>query len=139
MINLIIGKKGAGKTKKLIELSNQLTEKSDGNVVFISNEKNINFNLSHKVRLIGIDEYGVSNFCGLYGFICGICAGNYDVTDILVDSIFALDNVDNDKLISFIEKLNSICDKNHIKLTLGLSLEKPNLPNTVLDLAKIII
>lgn len=137
MINLIIGKKGSGKTKKLIELSNHMTEKSNGNVVLISNEKNINFNLSHKVRLISIDEYCVSNFCGLYGFICGICAGNYDVTDILVDSIFALDNVDNSELISFVENLNSICDKNHIKLTLGLSLEKSDLPCDILNLAEI--
>lgn len=134
MINLIIGKKGSGKTKKLVELSNQLTAKTTGNVVVISNEKKLTFDLSHKVRLISTDEYGISDFCGLYGFICGICAGNYDVTDILVDSIYAIDDIDKNDLISFIEKLNSICDKNNINLTLGLSLEKADLPNEILNL-----
>lgn len=137
MINLIIGKKGSGKTKKLVELSNQLTAKTTGNVVVISNEKKLTFDLSHKVRLISTDEYCISDFCGLYGFICGICAGNYDVTDILVDSIFAIDDVDKNDLISFIEKLNSICDKNDTNLTLGLSVEKSDLPSEILNLVEI--
>lgn len=136
MINLIIGKKGSGKTKKLVELSNQLTAKTTGNIVVISNEKKLTFDLSHKVRLISTGEYSISDFCGLYGFICGICAGNYDVTDILVDSIYAIDDIDKNDLISFIEKLNSICDKNNINLTLGLSLEKADLPSELLDLIK---
>ena len=137
MINLIIGKKGSGKTKKLIELSNQLTAKSDGNVVLVSNEKKLTFDLSHKVRLISVNEYGISNFCGLYGFVCGICAGNYDVTDIFVDSIFVLDKTDNDDLESFIERLSLVCERNGIKLTLGLSLEKSDLSSKILDLAEV--
>lgn len=137
MINLIIGKNGSGKTKKLVELSNQQVEKSSGNVVVIGRDRKLTFDLSHKTRLINIDGYNITNFCELYGFICGICAGNYDVTDVLVDTVFNFDEYVKTELINFIEKLNLICDKSNIKLTLALSLEKSDVPDEIMSLIKV--
>lgn len=134
MINLIIGEKGSGKTKKLVDFSNQLISKSIGDVVFIANGKNLNFDLPHKVRLINIDNYNISDFSELYGFICGICAGNYDLTDILIDSIY--EDISDD-LNYIIKRFNYICKKFNVNLMMCLPIQKSALSQEVLDVVEI--
>lgn len=82
MVTLLIGKKGTGKTKKLISLANEAVATSAGNVVVIEKGAKLTFDVTHKARLIDTDQYEVQGYDVLYGFVCGICAGNYDVTDI---------------------------------------------------------
>ena len=86
MITLLTGKKGSGKTKKLIEMANEAVKNSNGNVVVVEKGLKLTYDISHAARLIDIDSYDVQGGKGLYGFLAGICAGNYDVTDIFVDS-----------------------------------------------------
>ena len=86
MITLLTGKKGSGKTKKHLDKANAAVEKSDGNVVVVEKGLKLTYDISHSARLIDIDSYDVKGGKGLYGFLAGICAGNYDVTDIFVDS-----------------------------------------------------
>ena len=86
MITLILGKKGSGKTKRLIDMCNAATAESKGNVVFIEKDSTLTYDISHKARLAVADEYGIRGFDSFYGFIAGMCAGNYDITDIFVDS-----------------------------------------------------
>ena len=86
MITLLIGKKGSGKTKKLIENANNAVAKSSGNVVVIEKGLKLTYDISHKARLIDTDAYAINGADAMFGFISGICAGNYDVTDIFVDS-----------------------------------------------------
>ncbi len=85
MIKLIIGNKGHGKTKKLIDLVNSCVENSDGNVVCVEKEPKLTYDVSSKARLLETDTYRINGHKAFYGFLAGICAGNYDVTDILVD------------------------------------------------------
>ena len=86
MITLILGKKGSGKTKKLMDLCNTAVEQSKGNVVFIEKDNTLTYDLSHKARLVAAEDYAIRCYGCLYGFIAGMCAGNYDITDIFVDS-----------------------------------------------------
>ena len=90
MVTLLIGIKGSGKTKKLISLANEAVTKSTGNVVVIEKGAKLTYDVTHKARLIDTDQYHVSGYDVLFGFISGICAGNYDVTDIFVDSTFKI-------------------------------------------------
>ena len=90
MIKLIIGNKGAGKTKKLIDLVNSCVENSDGNIVCIENEPKLTYDVSSKARLLETDTYSIRGHKAFYGFLAGICAGNYDVTDILIDATFQI-------------------------------------------------
>ena len=82
MISMIIGNKGSGKTKRLVELVNAAVDASKGNVVCIEKGLKLTYDLTHKARLVDTDEYNISGFDTLYGFISGMCAGNYDITDI---------------------------------------------------------
>ena len=72
MITLIIGNKGSGKTKRLIQLANEAVEKSNGNVVVIEKGAKLTYDVSHKARLIDIEQYNVSGFDAFYGFLSGI-------------------------------------------------------------------
>ena len=99
MITLITGKKGSGKTKKLIEQANNAISNSKGNVVFIEKGNQLTYDIGHEVRLIDIDSYKIGGFNAFYGFIAGICAGNYDVTDVLIDSTLKIGGNDRPFLL----------------------------------------
>ena len=86
MIKLIVGTKGTGKTKTLIDMARKAAEESKGNVVCVEKGDKLAHELPNAVRLVNSEEYDIRGFANLYGFLAGICAGNYDVTDILVDS-----------------------------------------------------
>ena len=86
MLKLIIGLKGSGKTKQLIELANKAVEVSPGNVVCVEKSNKLTFDVHHKVRLIDTETYGVAGADQLYGLVCGILATNYDVKDLFIDS-----------------------------------------------------
>lgn len=128
MINLILGNKGSGKTKRLIDLCNEATEKSNGNVVFIEKNDSSSYNLTHKTRLVAADEYGVRGYDVFYGFIAGMCAGNYDITDIFVDSTLKIGGGDMEELADFIEKLSALSDKAGTNIVLTVSTDKSAIP-----------
>ena len=130
MITLILGKKGSGKTKRLIDMCNAATAESKGNVVFIEKDSTLTYDISHKARLAVADEYGIKGFDSFYGFIAGMCAGNYDITDILVDSTLKIE-----KLASFIEKLKDLSDKTETNLVLSVSADKADIPARIAELA----
>ena len=132
MITLIIGKKGSGKTKRLLEMCAAATKSSDGNVVFLEKDNTLTYNLEHKTRLVALDEYGINSYATLYGFIAGMCAGNYDITDIFVDSTLKIGGDDLEELANFVEKLAKL-DAN---ITLSVSADKADIPARLADLAQ---
>jgi len=128
MVTLLIGKKGSGKTKRLIQEANAAVEASKGCVVVIEKGAKLTYDLTHKARLIDTDAYAIKGYDTLYGFISGICAGNYDVTDIFVDSTFKIAGNNNDELIAFVNKLNVLADEANTAITLLVSSSKSDLP-----------
>lgn len=128
MVTLIIGKKGSGKTKKLIQLANEAVAKSSGNVVVIDKGAKLTYDVTHKARLIDTDVYGIKGYEMLYGFISGICAGNYDVTDIFVDSTFKIANEGVNGIESFVAKLNELEKESEASITLLVSSAEAELP-----------
>lgn len=133
MITLILGKKGSGKTKRLIEMCNDATEKSMGNVVFIEKDSTLTFDLNHKTRLAVAEEYGIDSFDGLYGYIAGMCAGNYDITNIFVDSTLKIGGADMDAFAAFIVKMSQLGQKTDAKMVFSVSADKAEIPDTVFD------
>lgn len=131
MITLIVGRKGSGKTKKLIESANQAVESSNGNVVVIEKGLKLTYDISHKARLIDSDEYGIQGPDALCGFISGICAGNYDVTDIYVDSTLKIIGQDMKVFAAFAEKMNKLSALANTKITLLVSADASDLPEEI--------
>lgn len=131
MVTLLIGIKGSGKTKKLISLANEAVTKSMGNVVVIEKGAKLTYDVTHKARLIDTDQYHVSGYDVLFGFISGICAGNYDVTDIFVDSTFKICSDNMDDLKEFVSKIKALAVNSETNVTLLISAAKENLPEGI--------
>ncbi|MBQ2687774.1 MAG: hypothetical protein IJF52_04020 [Clostridia bacterium] len=128
MVTLIIGKKGTGKTKKLIALANETAAASTGNVVVIEKGAKLTYDITHKARLIDTDAYAISGYDMMFGFLSGICAGNFDVSDILVDSTFKICPEAVDGLEEFVVKLNKLAEASETKFTLLISAAEADLP-----------
>ena len=123
MIKLIIGGKGSGKTKTLIDLVNTAAVSTKGSVVCIEKGDKLNLDIIHKARLIDTDYYAVRDAGTLYGFVAGILASNSDITDIFVDS--ALKIIGND-VVAFeqmLSKLNKICADVNLVMTASIAVE----------------
>lgn len=134
MINVFIGKKGSGKTKKLIDYANKAVETSNGNVVVIEKGLKLTYDISHSARLIDSDAYGIKGLDALEGFLCGICAGNYDVTDILLDSTLKIIGQDMAALTDLITKAKKLSEEANVTFTLSISADESEIPAEVLAL-----
>jgi len=128
MITLILGKKGTGKTKRLLDMCAKTTEASNGCVVFIEKDSTLTFDLSHKTRLAVAEEYGIAGFDALYGYIAGMCAGNYDITDVFVDSTLKIAGNDMEALANFVEKLSVMADKSTVNIVMSISADPADVP-----------
>lgn len=128
MVTLIIGKKGTGKTKKLISMANDTAAASSGNVVVIEKGSKLTYDITHKARLIDSDQYAISGYDMLFGFLSGICAGNYDVTDILVDSTFKICPTAIEGLEEFVVNINKLAENANTNITFLISAAEADLP-----------
>lgn len=131
MINLILGHKGSGKTKKLIELVNAAVEKSNGNVVCIEKERLLTYDVNYRARLVETDHYGVSGYDAFYGFLCGIVAGDHDITDILIDATLRIGGRDYNELADFLEKVANLSKLSEKDFTFTVSADAEELPEKV--------
>ena len=131
MVTLLIGKKGTGKTKKLISLANEAVAASSGNVVVIEKGAKLTYDVTHKARLIDRDQYSISGYNMLYGFISGICAGNYDVTDILVDSTFKICKDGISGLEAFTKELQDLSETTSTNIVLLISADEADIPDSI--------
>ena len=131
MVTLRIGKKGTGKTKKLIARANEAVAASSGNVVVIEKGAKLTYDVTHKARLIDTDQYAIDGYDMLYGFIGGICAGNYDVTDILVDSTFKICKEGIDGLEAFTKKLQNLSETCSVNIVLLISADEADIPDSI--------
>lgn len=122
MINVIIGEKGTGKTAKLIDAVHSAEQAATGSVVFINKGKRHVLDLSHKVRLVDTEEYGVATYDEFFGFVCGILSQNYDIAHIFIDSITKIVNDDMIALEKFLDKICVVADKNNAEIQIILSM-----------------
>lgn len=137
MVKLLIGKKGTGKTKALIDRVNAASNVAKGDVVFISNNTSSTmFDVSRNVRMTDTSDFEIINYSEFEGFICGIISGNYDITNIFVDGLFKIVKSDNlDGLESFLARLEKISAKFDISFVLSLSIDVDDAPEYVKSLA----
>jgi len=90
MVKVIAGRKGSGKTKQLINLVNEAAKDDSGSIVCLEMGRNLIYDISHAVRLIDCTQENIAGTDGLQGFICGLHAGNYDITHIFFDGLYKL-------------------------------------------------
>ena len=134
MIKIIIGKKGSGKTKKLVDLVNAATNESLGNVVCIEKGDTLTYSVTHKARLIDADSYKIAGYGEYFGMLAGIKAGNNDITHIFGDATLKIGGRDYDELVAFFERLSAIED---VEFLFTVSADREELPKKLFDIAEV--
>lgn len=122
MVRLIMSGSGEGKTKQLIELMENAAEHEVGCMVCIEPKRNMSFNIRHQTRLVDASEFAVSSFESLRGFVCGLYAGNYDISHIFIDDLCKVAHSSNEREIGeFLNWLDAFSAPLNLKVTITLS------------------
>lgn len=129
MVKLIMGSKGSGKTKKLVDLVVAAVNQENGDVVVIEKERKLTFDIPYQARLIDASSYDIGTYEFLKGLLCGIHSANYDITHIFIDNFFKLVNDSSEKsLIAFVEWLKVFAERESIDFVLSLSSDADTAP-----------
>ena len=134
MLKLIVGTKGSGKTKTMIDMIDKAVKTTSGNIVVIEKCMKLTTEINNSARLVDVDEYGVAGADMLYGFVAGVLAGNYDITELFLDGILRITDHDMAaaaKVLNAIDKITS-----NIEVVVTVSADAADLPE---DLKKFVI
>ncbi|MBQ5973954.1 MAG: hypothetical protein IJL69_07105 [Oscillospiraceae bacterium] len=132
MIKCIVGLKGHGKTKQLIEMVNEAVENAHGSVICIEKSPKLTYDISHKCRLIDTVDYRITSFQSFYGFLCGLYAQNYDITSVFIDSLYKIvENTDPVVAVEFFENLEALSRTTGVNFVITISAEPDTLPEGV--------
>ena len=131
MLKLIIGVKGTGKTKTLISMVNEASEKTEGTVVCIEKGVGLRFDVKYTARLINTNDYLIFDAEALYGFVAGILASNHDVTDLFIDSSLKICNDNYADYDKFLDEVAAISDKIGINIVTTASMPADKASDTV--------
>lgn len=131
MLKIFAGLKGSGKTKNLIEMVNTAQEKTKGNVVCIEYGTKLIHEINNATRLINIATYEVDDWKKLYGFVCGILASNYDLTDLFIDSALKICKDDLAGFEEFARKVTPLLESQNVSFTMTASVEVDKIPESL--------
>ena len=131
MMKIIIGVKGTGKTKTLIEMINSALETSKGSVVCIEKGDNLKLTLNYNCRLINSDEYMINDAQSLYGFIAGVLASNYDVTDLFVDNSLKICNGNVAAFDVLLNEIDALLAKHDVNVFMTASIPVEEATDTI--------
>ena len=131
MVQFIVGKKGKGKTKHLLDKVNTEIKDAEGNVVYLDKSRKHMFELNNKIRLIDVPDYLVSNSDEFIGFICGIISQDHDLQDMYLDSFLQIACLKDKEIGDTIDKLETISTKFHVNFVLSISVDESELPENL--------
>ena len=121
MIQVIMGLKGSGKTKKLLASINETVANAQGDVVCIEYGKKLTYDLTYRVRLVDSKEYGIKNLDMLKGFLSGLHAGNFDITNVYIDNLYKTIGADRAVGEEFIIWCAAFAEANNMNVTVTVS------------------
>lgn len=128
MVELIVGKKGKGKTKVLLDKVNGAIKNANGSIVYLDKSTKHMYELNNKIRLIDVSGYPIKNCDEFVGFICGIISQDHDLEQIYLDSFLAVAKLEGLDVTSTLEQLKDIGKKFGITFVVSISLDKEDLP-----------
>ena len=129
MIKLIVGPTGAGKTKTMIDMINAAVKTTEGNIVVIEKSMKLTTDINHAARLLDVDEYGIQGADMLYGFVAGVLAGNYDITELFLDGLLKIVDHDMDAAAALLARLDAITKD--VEVIVTVSSAEDALPDSI--------
>ena len=137
MVQLIVGKKGKGKTKQLLDKVNSEVKDISGSIVYLDKSTKHMYELNNKVRLIDVSRYMIENADEFLGFVCGIISQDHDLEQMYFDSFLKIAVLEGKDISAVIEKLDKMSDFIQVDFILSVSMDESELPEAVKD--KIIV
>lgn len=131
MIQVIAGKKGSGKTKRILDMANLATKDSKHDIVFIDDDNRYMFDLRHEVRFINATEYDLLSDQMFMGLLCGIVAQNFDVGLICIDAFKKLIKNELSTTEWFFQRLEGLSEKHHVDFAISISADAEELPDFI--------
>ena len=128
MIEIICGEKGTGKTKRIISLANGISEQAKGSMVFIDDDNSYMYDLGYSIRFINVTDYAVDDPDMFLGFLCGLCASDFDLEYVFVDRFESVIHADLSELRSFFQQLEALCRRHSLHIILSISKGEEVLP-----------
>ena len=137
MVQLIVGKKGKGKTKQLLDKVNSEVKDISGSIVYLDKSTKHMYELNNKVRLIDVSRYMIENESEFLGFVCGIISQDHDLEQMYFDSFLKIAALEDKDISAVVEKLERVSDFFQVDFILSVSRDESELPESVKD--KIIV
>ena len=131
MVQLIVGRKGKGKTKQLLDKVNSQVKDIAGNIVYLDKSTKHMYELNNKVRLIDVSQYMIENSDEFIGFVCGILSQDHDLQQMYFDSFLKIAVLDGQDIISVIDKLSKVSEAFNVDFILSVSLDEAELPDSL--------
>ena len=129
MIQIIHGKKGSGKTKKILDMAIQSVKTANGSIVFVDDDNRYMYDLPHEVRFVYAGEYGVNTPDMCLGFLCGMLTQNFDISVIFIDAFMKLVKSPAEELKSFFDRLKVISEAHHVDFVISASIDDAVAPD----------
>ena len=133
MDELIVGKKGKGKTKVLLDRVNGTVKDANGSIVYLDKSTKHMYELNNKVRLINVTTYPIKNADEFVGFICGIISQDHDLEQIYLDSFLRIANLEGADVTSTLQQLDDIGNAFKVSIIISISLDKEEIPEAFQD------
>ena len=133
MVELIVGKKGKGKTKVLLDRVNGAVKEANGSIVYLDKSTKHMDELNNKVRLIDVSSYPLKNADEFVGFICGIISQDHDLEQIYLDSFLKVSKLEDADVTDTLDQLDKIGEKYGISIVVSISLDKEEIPEALQD------
>lgn len=133
MVQLIVGNKGKGKTKVLLDRVNGAIKTANGNIVYLDKSSKHMYELNNKVRLINVTEFGIANSEQFVGFVCGIISQDHDLEAMYLDSFLTIAKLEDADITNTINELDEISKKFNVDFFISASIEESELNDSLKD------
>ena len=131
MVQLIVGKKGKGKTKYLLDKVNSEIKTVEGNIVYLDKSTKHMFELNNKVRLIDVSDYAFENSAEFIGFVCGIISQDHDLEQMYFDSFLKISKLENASITDVVARLEALGKKFDVNFILSVSCDENELDESL--------
>ena len=128
MVQIFVGVKGKGKTKRLLEMANEAVKNAKGTVVYLDKSAKHMYELSNKIRLINVNDYEIMSSDGFTGFVSGIISQDHDLETMFLDSFLKLANLEGGDITPVVDTLEKIGEKYNVNFVLSVSMDAADLP-----------
>ncbi|MCR5510272.1 MAG: twitching motility protein PilT [Lachnospiraceae bacterium] len=133
MVQLIVGDKGKGKTKVLLDKVNNEIKEINGNVVYLDKSSEHMFELNNKIRLINVCEYNIANADQFLGFVTGVISQDHDLEQMYLDCLMKIANIESDQIVPLIQSIDKISEAFKVDFVVSVTMDSNNIPSEIKD------